>query len=81
MNNFDDLYKKIMESVGGAMVAGGVGSALGTPSIPIGDTGGSFGTVDSWNRGSTVIAKPLGGKKYNKRNKPETLTGINKKKK
>lgn len=73
MNNFNKLVDNLLESAGGAMVAGGSGSAFGNPSVEIGSTGGSFGNVDSYNRGSTVIAKPL-GKKVQRRKKPETIT-------
>lgn len=77
MKNFDKLVSNILESVGGAMVAGGAGSTLGSPSIPIGDTGGSFGNVDSYNTGSSVLAKPLG--KVQRRNKPEMINSKNRK--
>jgi hypothetical protein len=82
MNNFDELVNNLLESAGGAMVAGGSGSAFGSPATEIGSTGGSFGNVDSYNTGSTVVAKapkPL-GKKIHRRKKPETITIKSKKK-
>jgi len=79
MNNFDELVNKLLESAGGAMVAGGSGSAFGSPATEIGSTGGSFGNVDSYNTGSTVVGKPL-GKKIQRRKKPETITIKSKKK-
>jgi hypothetical protein len=44
----------------------------------IGATGGSIGNTDSWNTGSTALAKPLFGG-YQKRKKPETINGKKKK--
>lgn len=78
MNNFDILVKELMESVAGAMVSGGAGSSLGSPATPIGDTGGSFGNKDSWNTGSSLLAKPLGFKTQT-RKKPETINKLSRK--
>jgi hypothetical protein len=57
MGNFDNLYKKIMES----MVMGGAESIMGNPAsgIEIGSTGGAVGNGDTWNPNDQRIAKPL----------------------
>ena len=50
MGNFDNLYKKIMES----MVMGNPASG-----IEIGSTGGAFETGDTWNPNDNRIAEPI----------------------
>ena len=57
MGNFDNLYKKIMES----MVMGGADSIMGNPAsgIELGSTGGAFETGDTWNPNDQRIAKPI----------------------
>lgn len=74
MGNFDNLYKKIMES----MVMGGAESIMGNPAsgIEIGSTGGAFKTGDTYNTDDQRIANPflpmqrrnLGRSKSKKRN-------------
>lgn len=80
MNNFDKMINSLLQNLEEQMVAGGVGSAFGSPQIPIGDTGGSFGNVDSYNTGSTVRGSPL-HRGYQKRKSPETFSRKSKKRK
>lgn len=57
MGNFDNLYKKIMES----MVMGGADSIMGNPAsgIEVGSTGGAVGNKDTWNPNDNRIAQPI----------------------